>query len=527
MEEAIGGDNADVAFSAFGRPASVSVRFNPEKLGERTPSVAEAAEALFCCGAVVVPWSRTGFLLERRPEFTLDPWLHAGGYYVQDSSAMFVGEMFRRVVCETGESFGAAGTAETAGLVGGGTAKAAGARVVRVLDLCAAPGGKTTDLAGSLRTMFGENFLLVANEVMKDRVNVLSENVARWGDPNVMVTCADPAAFAALEGFFDVIVADVPCSGEGMFRKDAGAVDQWSPDNVALCRSRQRRILADVWPALAEGGAMVYSTCTFNRMENDDNVLWMCENLGGEVLRPGNPWSFGREELRSGMEDDADAAWSATEWRLLKTQCGVSLVPGFVPGEGQYCAAVRKTGGSAAEPWAERCAAGPASERTSVRTAETGGGRRSKRGGESAGSRKSAADTGRFKEYFSVEVEVRRNGETVIAMPQNIVPEVDTVGTVARTVRTGCTVGTMKGADLVPSTDLALCTALKEGAFETAEVPLETALKFLHRDAIVLPDAPKGYIILKYNGLPMGFVKNLGNRCNNLYPQGRRIRMDV
>ena len=127
---------------------------------------------------------------------------------------------------------------------------------VRVLDLCAAPGGKTTDLAASLREAFGDRFILVSNEVMKQRAGVLADNVALWGDPNVIVTSDDPHAFAALPEFFDMVVADVPCSGEGLFRKDEEAQRQWSEDNVALCEARQRRIIADMWPCLKKGGVL-------------------------------------------------------------------------------------------------------------------------------------------------------------------------------------------------------------------------------------------------------------------------------
>ena len=238
LEEAIGSGNALVAFSAFDSPASVAVRKNPFKDGT-------------CPEGREVPWCRHGRILPERPQFTLDPHFHAGAYYVQDSSSMFVGHAFRELLGSMDVHVG---------------------RPVRVLDLCAAPGGKTTDIAASLREAFGDGFLLVSNEVMKARAGVLADNVALWGDPNVVVTSDDPSAFAALPGFFDIIVADVPCSGEGMFRKDEEAQRQWSEDNVALCEARQRRIVADVWPSLAQNGLFIYSTCTFNRMENDGNV---------------------------------------------------------------------------------------------------------------------------------------------------------------------------------------------------------------------------------------------------------------
>ena len=285
LEEAIGPQNALVAFSAFDAPASVSVRLNPFKKGCVLKGRA-------------VPWASHGLMLDHRPSFTLDPVFHGGAYYVQDSSSMFVGHVFRDMLSEI---------------------DVPPSRPLRVLDLCAAPGGKTTDLAASLREKCSDRFLLVANEVMKARVGALADNVALWGDPNVVVTSDDPRAFAPLAGYFDVILADVPCSGEGMFRKDEQAQQQWSADNVALCEARQRRIIADVWPSLAQGGILIYSTCTFNRYENDGNVEWIADSLGAEVL----PNSIAAEGV-------------------IVTRHGYSLVPGFVEGEGQYCAALKK-----------------------------------------------------------------------------------------------------------------------------------------------------------------------------------------
>lgn len=193
-------------------------------------------------------------------------------------------------------------------------------RPARVLDLCAAPGGKSTDLAASLRQAFGDDFLLVSNEVMRSRVSVLADNIALWGDPNVVVTSVDPKAFARLEGFFDIIVTDVPCSGEGMFRKDAKAVEDWSENVVSLCSARQKRILADVWPALRRGGSLIYSTCTFEDAENDAVMEWTADELGGTV----------HEYDYSSLEG------------VIPTKTGGLLVPGFVKGEGQFVSALIK-----------------------------------------------------------------------------------------------------------------------------------------------------------------------------------------
>ena len=447
LEEAIGCENALVAFSAFDKQASVSIRKNPFKKG---------------CSLTgrQVPWCAHGVFLNERPVFTLDPMFHAGAYYVQDSSSMFVGHAFRQLLKSLDVPSG---------------------RPVRVLDLCAAPGGKTTDIAASLREAFGDGFLLVSNEVMKARAGVLADNVALWGDPNVVVTSDDPSAFAALPGFFDVIVADVPCSGEGMFRKDEEAQRQWSEDNVALCAARQKRIVADVWPALKQNGLFVYSTCTFNVYENDGNVKWMTDELGAEAL----------------YEADVLAASDG----VIKTGLGYSLVPGHVEGEGQYCSALKKT----SEP-----------EFRQVKVK-----------GQRPSSQKPLPLPKGLEALVNVEVTLRQKGDTVTAVPASLGSDLVLLEQNLHVIAAGCALGTLKGSTLVPDADLALSMMLAQDAFPYADVDRDTALAFLHRDAFTLADAPKGYLIIRYAGLPLGFVKNLGNRCNNLHPQSRRIRMDI
>ena len=400
----LGSADAARAVEAMAGESSVSVRLNPfKRLQGSTLPILEGSSA--------VPWSPYGHILATRPVFTLHPLFHAGVYYVQDSSAMFVGWVFRRLLERFPE------------------------RPLRVLDLCAAPGGKTTDLAASLREACGDGFLLVSNEVMRQRASVLSDNVAVWGDPRVAVTSVDPKAFASLPGFFDIILADVPCSGEGMFRKDEKAVEDWSPETVELCAARQRRILADVWPALRDGGVLLYSTCTFEDAENDANLEWAARELGGEILPPEDP--FG----------------------LRTTRHGHLLVPGEVPGEGQWAGALVKHGGDSAS---------------------------------------------------RLSVEASMEGIKHL-----------------RPLRAGVHEGEWKGKDFVPDPDWALSITFDRSRYPETPVDKQTALHFLHRDTIVLEDAPLGYNVITYRGIPLGFVKNLGRRCNNLHPQSRRIRMDI
>lgn len=447
LADSVGQEHVRRVLDALGEEPSVSVRVNPHKL----PASVSPDRLLspFGVAADPVPWSESGYILESRPSFTTDPLFHAGAYYVQDSSAMAVGAVFRACLRESG-------------------ALAEG-RALRVLDLCAAPGGKTTDLASSLRSMFGGSFLLVANEVMKNRASVLAGNVARWGDPCVVVTSADPAAFAGLEGFFDVIVADVPCSGEGMFRKNDEAAALWSEDNVDLCAARQRRILADVWPSLSDGGLLLYSTCTFNRKENDGNAEWIAGTLGADIIRP---------DMRYGG--------------MLKTACGISLVPGFVRGEGQYCAALRKNGGA------------------------RGFRVRPLRGKEEY----------RFDGMFGCRMRISGKNGMLLALPYESAADMDALDFLHPLMK-GTAIGVMKGRDLVPHADLAMCGMLEKGYFAEVETDRDQALAFLHRDPLPLPDAPKGLLLLRYEGYGLGFVRNLGHRTNSLLPQGRRIRMDI
>lgn len=252
MRDSLGPERAEQVLSAMAGEPAVSVRVNPRKL------MLPALRAHFgTLAGDPVPWaSEEAFYLNDRPSFTLDPLFHAGAYYVQEASSMYVGNLFERAKAMLGKE------------------------TLRVLDLCAAPGGKTTQLLSHL----DNTSLMVANEVVPSRATVLAENVARWGLSNVAVTQSDPAAFGSLRDFFDIAVVDAPCSGEGMFRKDERAVAEWSPANVALCAARQRRILADFWPSLKTGGFLIYSTCTFNRQEDEDNVDWICRELGAECL---------------------------------------------------------------------------------------------------------------------------------------------------------------------------------------------------------------------------------------------------
>ena len=219
-----------------------SVRLQPQKT--------TGAEELFPqLDVTPVPWSRYGYYLSSRPSFTFDPQFHAGAYYVQEASSMFLEEAIRQTVNLD--------------------------EPLKALDLCAAPGGKSTLIQATLHPQS----LLVANEVIKSRAALLSDNISRWGADNVVVTNNDPRDFSRIGEYFDLIVADAPCSGSGLFRRDPEAIDEWSYDNVMLCSQRQQRILADALPALKAGGVLIYSTCSYAREEDEAIMDWLLENF--------------------------------------------------------------------------------------------------------------------------------------------------------------------------------------------------------------------------------------------------------
>jgi 16S rRNA C967 or C1407 C5-methylase (RsmB/RsmF family)/NOL1/NOP2/fmu family ribosome biogenesis protein len=435
LRDSLGVERADRLLAALSAEPEVSVRVNPDKL-----SLTALREHFGALAGDPVPWAADeAFYLTERPSFTLDPLFHAGAYYVQEASSMYVGKLFEQAKAIQGKE------------------------ALRVLDLCAAPGGKTTQLLSHL----DDTSLLVANEVVPSRATILAENVARWGRSNVAVTQSDPAAFGTLRGFFDIAVVDAPCSGEGMFRKDERAVTEWSPANVELCAARQRRILADFWPSLWPGGFLIYSTCTFNRQEDEDNVDWICRELGAEYL-----------EMRH-------------------------FYPGEDRGEGFFAALLRKSvPGSWPQNGCEEL------QRHSM-----------------AGRQRSKPDSGTQDGYKIVESHSVAMLKQITRPLAAALPQLEKS---LRVIASGTAVATRKGRDLVPEADYALAverTPLEGLSYAIVEVSREEALKFLSKESLVLPDAPRGYLLLTHAGLGLGFVKNLGTRTNSLLPNNRRIRM--
>lgn len=341
----------------------------------------------------------------------------------------------------------------------------AGGAPLRWLDACAAPGGKTTAIASRLP----EGSMLVANEYDRSRAAVLAENVAKWGDGRVACVRGDAARFASMRGAFDVVSADVPCSGEGMMRKDAEAAAQWSPALVEECARTQWRIVEALWEALRPGGAFVYSTCTFNRTENEEIVARLAAGKGARGV---TVEALERPEIVRGIDIDLPC------YRFL---------PGRVRGEGLFLCVLRKPGDASA---------------AAVKTPRA--------------SRKPDAAAAAVGAWLEGDYAVATDAAgAVCAVPRAVsalLPE-------AR----GVQVAQIKGRDILPAQPLALSTSLRDCAFPAVAVDYATALAYLRREAVTLEGAPRGIVLLQYAGRPLGFVKNLGNRANNLYPQAWRI----
>lgn len=405
-----------------------------------------------------VPWaSSSGVYLDTRPTFTFDPLFHAGCYYVQEASSMFVERVLKEYVKEP----------------------------VVMLDLCAAPGGKSTLCRGALK----QGSLLVANEVMRNRSQVLAENLIKWGHPDVVVTNNDPADFTDLTHLFDVILTDVPCSGEGMFRKDPVAVEEWSVENVDVCRKRQRRILTDIWPALKPGGILIYSTCTFNREEDEDNVAWIAKELGAEIL----PVSI-------------EESWGITGNLIGEDFPVYRFLPHKTKGEGFFLAVLRKHDGEV--------------ETVSLRTEK-------KKNNKNKDNKHPLAVPGEalgWLEYASA-YRLTMKDANIIAFPKEHEAVLALLQQYLKVIHAGITLGEIKGKDVIPHHSLAMSTVRAEGVFPKAEVTYGQAIAYLRREGLMLDaDVPRGYVLLTYKNVPLGFVKNIGNRANNLYPQEWRIR---
>ena len=436
-------DTFDAFIEAHKSPPPVSIRLHPQKMPV-PPANSQP-----------VSWCSAGFYLQQRPSFTFDPHFHAGAYYVQEASSMFLEQAVKQIksaYTDASQSF-------------------------TCLDLCAAPGGKSTHL----QTLLPEGSLLVSNEVIRNRCKILAENITKWGIPDHIITNNDPKEFSRLKHLFDIVLADLPCSGEGMFRKDLKSSAEWSLDHVKQCAARQRRIIRDVWQAIKPGGWLIYSTCTYNTDENEENVKYIAEELGAVIVPiPVKP-----------------------EWNVsgaLKYTIPVCrFFPHLTQGEGFFMALLRKEGdahylkdGSPIHKNRQPSVV-PELLKNSLLHPEQF-----------------------FFDFHGDSIQVLR--KTYQSIYRQIADNL-------RIVSVGLSIGASKGKDFIPSAALALSIELRRDAFPTAALSYDDAIRFLKKEAIPLPEGtPKGFVLILWQDMPLGFVKNIESRANNLYPAEWRIR---
>ena len=415
-----------------------AIRVNPAKW--------KASDTL---SADPVPWCDTGYYLPERPVFTLDPLFHAGCYYVQEASSMFVAHAIRALELDR--------------------------QPLVALDLCAAPGGKSTLLNSYLHT----DSLLIANELIKTRATTLADNLVRWGKPNTIVSNNDPSAFGHLPGYLDLMLADAPCSGSGMFHKDHEAINAWSEAAVQLCRERQQRILATSLPALKEGGILLYSTCSYSAEENEQIADWLCDTQGLEPL----PIPV------------------APEWGIEQTQSDRHACPGYrfyphkLRGEGFFLSAFRKVGKQATFERRK-----PKVEQATVPT---------------LGRWVANAD-----DYFTFTI-----GEDIHILPRKWEADFHILHKMLYLRNAGTYVGWMANGDLVPAHDLALSLTCRAD-LPTIEFTKDEALEYLRKGNLspaINRHGLRGWTIASYEGVRLGWMKVLPNRINNYYPKAWRI----
>ena len=391
---------------SFEEEIPVSIRLNPKKLAVGNSLFESVAmQSQLAVSHEPVPWCRDGYYLKQRPNFTFDPLFHAGCYYVQEAASMFLDEVLRQLAVSQEP-------------LPNSQKPIAKSQKLTALDMCAAPGGKST----LLRAALPETTVLYSNEPVRQRASILLENVTKWGYPNHIVTNAYPRDYRKAKMRFDLILCDVPCSGEGMFRKDPATIREWSPQNVEKCWQLQREIVSDAWACLNEGSILIYSTCTFNTKENEENVRWMLSEF-----------------------DDAEVVPVAVkpEWNITGsllegfTEPVYRFIPGITRSEGLFLCVLRKANHG-------DC---PRSEKRS---------------------------------------------------------------------------GLQKDSphDLHP-----LQADILDGHFPQVELSYQDSMKFLRGEALTLPDdTPRGEVTVAFMGHPLGQVKNIGTRANNLYPKPWRIK---
>lgn len=349
-----------------------------------------------------------------------------------------------------------------------------GSGKIKVLDLCGAPGGKSTHLS----SLIGDRGFLVANEVIRSRASVLAESITKWGASNTIVTSNDPSSFASLTNYFDLMVIDAPCSGEGMFR-DRVALEEWSVSNAAMCSDRQKRILMNVWPSLKQGSILIYSTCTFNPAENEENIKWLTGKVAAESIRLNTGTCSGIEEIS------------------FKGITGYGFYPGKIKGEGFFLSCLRKLESSAGELFKKKRSESPV-VLSNVRLAS--------------------------EMIKTSDDNLYRHNDTILrlSLPKE---ELLYLKNCLLIIKAGTAVFKARDRDISPLHELAMSCQINDATFQVCELDYRDALSFLRKENLNLKNRQKGWILVRYLGMNLGFAKNIGTRINNYYPVEWRIRV--
>ncbi|MEN9522880.1 MAG: hypothetical protein RL065_1257, partial [Bacteroidota bacterium] len=405
--------------------------------------------------------------LEKRPSFTYDPLFHAGCYYVQEASSMFLEFALKQTVDLNQQ--------------------------LKVLDLCAAPGGKSTLIA----SLLNEKSLLVSNEVIKTRATILKENISKWGNENVIVTNNDPKHFERLENYFDVLVIDAPCSGSGLFRKEPDYLNEWNENVVNLCSQRQHRILADVWKCLKPNGILIYSTCSFSEIENEAMADWLMDEFEME-----------------NMAIEFPSEWNIVSTKSKKHQAqGFRFYPHLLQGEGFFCTIMRKKNENFEPPKFKKSKPKNISLNKSILN----------------------------KWLKNIDaLEFQQKQEFVIAQPKILADDFEFIASQLHVIKSGVNIGQLTPKDLIPDHELALSFLLND-EIQIVELTYEQAIQYLKKDnltpalskgegdSLILNPSPSekdfksGWTLMQYQQQNLGWAKVLPNRINNYYPMNARI----
>lgn len=437
-------NDAEEFISAISRTPFYSLRFNDKKL----PG---SPQSLFPISSPV-QWCDNAYYLDNRPNYTLNPLFHAGVVYPQEASSMYIAHIMNYIDEYLPQQ-------------------------PIILDLCAAPGGKSTLLASWLNS----RGVLISNEVVRSRAWILRENIVKWGYDNCIVTNCDPKSFGDNGAMYDVVLIDAPCSGEGMFRKDDTAVDEWSQENANLCAQRQRRILMDVWDSIVENGFVIYSTCTFNPAENEENMAWLAEQTDVQFIDIPIPDNSSIEAITIGNN----------------IGCGYAFYPHKVKGEGFFVCVMRKVSGKTRKK---------EKDKTKI-----------KKG--------SAPSNLLLNDNYSIFLNESNNN---IALPKDKAQIMQGIISRHNALYGGILLGEETRKEFIPAPELALSLALNSQYFQQTELSAEESLHYLHGTWNASTDnIAKGWNIVSYQGQPLGFIKAIGNRINNYYPKEWRIRMNI